>query len=67
MGPVTGTGRTSVDVGVSAGLELVDRFCCLGNMLSVDGGAGVAVEARVRAGWVSSGSWCHCLPTGMCH
>ena len=28
MGPVTGTGCTGVDIGGSAGLELVDRFCC---------------------------------------
>jgi len=27
MNPVTGTGRTSVDIGVSANLELVDKFC----------------------------------------
>jgi len=34
--PVTGTGRTSVDIGVNAYLELVDKFCYLGDMLSVD-------------------------------
>jgi len=27
MNPVTSTGRTSVDIGVSANLELVDKFC----------------------------------------
>jgi len=37
MSPVTGTGRTSVDIGVNANLELVDSFCCLCDMLSADG------------------------------
>jgi len=27
-----------VDIGASAKLELVDKFCYLGDMLSVDGG-----------------------------
>ena len=35
----------------SANLELVDKFCYLGDMLSVDGDADVAVEARIRIGW----------------
>jgi len=35
--PVTSAGRTSVDIGASAKLELVDKFCYLGNMLSVYG------------------------------
>ena len=41
MNPVTGTGRTSVDIGGDANLELVDKFCYLGDMLllSVDGDA----------------------------
>ena len=47
LGPVAGAGRAGVDVGASAGLELVDGFCCLGGMLSVDGDADAAVEARV--------------------
>ena len=37
--PETGTGRTSVDIGVNANLELVDKLCYLGDMLSVDGDA----------------------------
>ena len=37
MIPLTSTGRTSVDIGVNANLELVDTFCYLGDMLSVDG------------------------------
>ena len=42
--------RTSVDIGASAKLELVDKFCYLGDMLSVDGDA----EAY------------HCLPISTC-
>jgi len=37
-----------VDIGASAKLELVDKFCYLGDMLSVDGDADAAVEARIR-------------------
>ena len=32
-------------------MELVDKFCFLGDMLSVDGDADAAVEARIRIGW----------------
>jgi len=35
--PVTSAVRTSVDIGASAKLKLVDKFCYLGDMLSVDG------------------------------
>ena len=51
LNPVTGTGHTSVDISASANLELVDKFCYLGDMLSVDGVADAAVEARIRTGW----------------
>ena len=51
MNPVTGTGRTSVDIGGDANLELVDKFCYLGDMLSVDGDADAAVDTRIRIGW----------------
>ena len=44
----TSTGRT---IGASAKLELVDKFCYLGDMLSVDGDADAAAEARIRIGW----------------
>jgi len=40
-----------VDIGDSANLEVVDKFCYLGDMLSVDGDAGATVEARIRIGW----------------
>ena len=41
----------SVDIGASAKLELVDKFCYLGDMLSMDGDADAAVEARIRICW----------------
>jgi len=41
-----------VDIGASAKLELVDKFCYLGDMLSVVG--------------ISLGSWYHCLPIRTC-
>ena len=47
---VTSAGRTGVDIGDSAKLELVYKFCYLGDMLSVDGDADAAVEARIRIG-----------------
>jgi len=40
-----------VDIGVSVKLELVDKFCYVGDMMSVDGDADTAVEARIRIGW----------------
>ena len=49
--PVISTGRSSVDIGASANLEVVDKFCYLGDMLSVEGDADAAVEARIRIGW----------------
>jgi len=51
LNPVTSIGRTSVDIGVSANLELVDKFCYLDDMLSVDGDADAAVEDINRIGW----------------
>ena len=42
-------------VGASAELELVDGFCCLGDMLGMDGDADAAVEARVGVGWSGFG------------
>jgi len=50
LNPVTSAGCTSVDIGASAKLELVDKFCYLGDMLNVDGDANAAVEARIRIG-----------------
>jgi len=56
----------SVFICVNANLKFVDKFCYLGDMLSVDGDADAAVKTRVQVG-VSMGSWCHCLPMGMYH
>jgi len=42
-----------VDIGASAKLELVDKFCYLGDMLSVDGDADAAEFELVG---ISSGS-----------
>ena len=36
-----------VDIGASANLELADKFCYLGDMLSVHGDADAAVDARI--------------------
>jgi len=47
LNPVTSTGCTSVHIGASANLEVMDKFCYLGDMLSVDGDADAAVEATI--------------------
>jgi len=47
VNPVTGTGRSSVGIGGDANRELVDKFCYLGDMLSVAGDADAAVETRI--------------------
>ena len=39
-----------MDIGASANMEVVDKFCYLGVMLSVDGDADAAVEAKIRIG-----------------
>ena len=49
--PVISTSHTSVDIGASENLEVVDKFCYLGDMLSVNGEADAAVEARIQIGW----------------
>jgi len=45
--PVISTDHTSVDIDATANMEVVDKFCYLGDMLSVDGDADAAVEARI--------------------
>jgi len=37
----------NVDIGANANLELVDKFCYSGDMLSVDRDADAAVENRI--------------------
>ena len=39
-----------MDIGASGNLEVVDKFCYLGDMLSVDGDADAALEATIRIG-----------------
>ena len=51
LNTVTSAGRISVDIGASTKLELVDKFCYLGDMLSVNGDADAVVEARIWIGW----------------
>jgi len=43
--------RSCVDIGDGSSVEIVDYFCYLGDMLSVDGDADAAVTARIRSGW----------------
>jgi len=43
-------GCSSVDIGDNANLDLTDKFCYLGDMLSVNGDADAAVETRIRIG-----------------
>jgi len=52
LNPVTSTGHTSVDIGASANLEVVGKFCYLGDMLSVDGHADAALEASIQIGCI---------------
>jgi len=47
LNPVTSTGCKSVDIGDDANFELVDKFCYLGDMLSVDEDADAAVETKI--------------------
>ena len=53
--------------GVNANLELVDKFCYFGDMLSVDGDADAAVEAEFELDGINSGSWYHYLPIRIYH
>jgi len=48
LNPVTGISHTSVDICASANMELVDKFCYLNEMLSVDADADASVETRIR-------------------
>jgi hypothetical protein len=41
----------SMEIGDGNVLEKVDNFCCPGDTLSKQGGAGAAVTARVPSGW----------------
>jgi len=47
LNSVTSTSHTSVDIGASGNLELVDKFCYLGDMFSKGEDADAAVDARI--------------------
>jgi len=51
VNPVTGTGCTSVDISVNANLELIKKFCYLGDTLSVDEDVDADADTRIRTGW----------------
>ena len=51
MHPVNGTGCASVDIDVNENLQLVDNFCHLGDMMSVDRDDDATVETRILTGW----------------
>jgi len=67
VNPLTGTGRTSVDNGVNANLELVDKFCYLDDMLSVDGDVMQLWRPEFELDGMNSGSWYHCIPIRIYH
>jgi len=69
VNPVTGTGRTSVDIGVNANLELVDKICYLADMLSVDGEFEMLMQlwrTEFELDVINSGSY-HCLRIRIYH
>jgi len=43
--------KSCMDIGDGSSVEIVDEFCYLGDMLSVDGDADAAVIARIHSGW----------------
>jgi len=65
VNPITGTGHTSIDIGVNANLKLVDKFCYLGDMLSVELMQLWRTEFELDG--INSGSWYHCLPITIYH
>ena len=65
--PVIGTACTSADTGASANLEVVDKFCYLGDTLSVDGVWMQLWRPESELDGINSGSWYHCLPIGIYH
>src|SRR5665811_653595 len=43
--------RVEVRMGQDCGIECVDKFCYLGDMIGAGGGAEEAARARVRCAW----------------
>ena len=69
LNPVTSAGRTSVEIGASTKLELVDKFCYLGDMLIAECGMEMLMQLwrpELELVGISSGSWYHCLPIRTC-
>ena len=67
MNAIASIGHTSVDIGASANLELVDKFCYLGDMLSVDRDADAVWRPGFEFDEINSGELYHCLPMGVYH
>ena len=68
--PVISTGHTSLDIGASANLEVMDKFCYLGDMLNVDGEMLMQLtRPEFELDGINSGnsSWYHCLPIVIYH
>ena len=43
----------------------MEKFCYLGDMLSVDGDADAAVDTEFKLDGINLGIWYHCLPIRM--
>jgi len=56
-----------VDIGASANLEVVDKFCYLGDMLSVVEMLMQLWRPESELDGIKSDSWYHCLPIGIYH
>jgi len=59
---VIGTGCSSVDIGASANLEVVDKFCCVWMEMLMQ-----PWRPESELDGINSGSWFHCLPMGIYH
>ena len=64
LNPVISTGHTSMDIGSSANLEVLDKFCYLGDMLET---MMQLWRSESELDGIDSGSWYHCLPIGIYH
>jgi len=56
-----------VDTGASANMEVVDKFCYLCDMLSVEEMLMQLWRPESELDGINSGSWYHCLPIGIYH
>jgi len=60
-----GTGHTSVDIDASANLQLMDKFCYLGDMFTVNGEEMQLWIPKSKLDGINSGSWYNYLPIGI--